>query len=65
MIKTDNRNLSLRNLSVNTETLMEVLDCGRKTATEIGNKAGAKMCVGRKILWNLKLIQQYLDTIAE
>ncbi len=51
--------------AVNTETLMEVLDCGRKTATEIGNKAGAKMCVGRKILWNLKLIQQYLDTIAE
>lgn len=51
--------------AVNTETLMEILDCGRKTATEIGSGAGDKMCIGRKVLWNIKLIQQYLDTIAE
>lgn len=65
MNKTESKNHALNNLAVNTETLMEVLDCRRKTATEIGNNAGAKMCVGRKILWNVKLIQQYLDTIAE
>ncbi|MDF2822024.1 MAG: hypothetical protein K0R15_2472 [Clostridiales bacterium] len=51
--------------AVNTETLMKVLDCGRKTATEIGNSASARICIGRRILWNVKLIQQYLDTIAE
>lgn len=50
---------------VNTANLMELLDCGKHTAIEIGNKAGAKVCIGRKLFWNAKLIQQYLDNIAE
>lgn len=50
---------------VNTANLMELLDCGKSTAIKIGNRAGAKVCIGRKLLWNVKLIQQYLDNIAE
>lgn len=50
---------------VNTANLMELLDCGKHTAIEIGNKAGAKVCIGRKLFWNVKLIQQYIDNIAE
>lgn len=51
-------------LTVSTTTLMKLLNCGKQTAIEIGNKANAKIIIGRRILWNTKLIQQYLDTIA-
>lgn len=51
-------------ITVSTSTLVEVLNCGKQTAIEIGTKAKAKVCVGRRVLWNMKLIQEYLDTIA-
>lgn len=50
---------------VDTNNLMEILDCGKHTAIEIGNLANAKVCFGRKLFWNVKLIQQYVDSIAE
>lgn len=49
---------------VNTTTLMQMIDCGRKAATEIGMAAGARITVGRRVLWNVKLIQQYLDAAS-
>lgn len=53
-------------LTVSTRQLMERLNCGRPTAVRIGIQAGAKVVVGeRKILWNLNLIQRYLDNIAQ
>lgn len=51
--------------AVNTTTLMKLLDCGKWAANQIGTKANAKICIGRRKLWNLKLIQKYLDEIAE
>lgn len=51
--------------SANTTTLMKILDCGRSSAIKIGINAGARICIGRKHLWNLKLIQKYLDDISE
>ena len=51
--------------TVSTETLMNLLDCGRSTATYIGKSANARVQVGKRILWNTKLIQQYIDNIAE
>lgn len=64
----NNTNLSLplqNSLAINTSTLMKLLNCGKPTAIKIGTSAGAKICIGRKILWNTRIIQQYLDTIAE
>lgn len=53
-------------LTVTTRGLMERLNCGRPTAVRVGVEAGAKIVVGeRKILWNLALIQRYLDNIAQ
>lgn len=52
-------------LTVSTVKLQEVLNCGKKTAIHIGNSAQAKIIVGRKVLWNLNLIQQYLNSIAK
>lgn len=52
-------------LTTDTHGLMIMLDAGRKTATDIGMAAGAKIMFGNKILWNIKKIQVYLDSISE
>lgn len=53
-------------LTVTTRRLMELLNCGRPTAVKIGVEAGAKIVIGeRKILWNIRAIQRYLDTVAQ
>ncbi len=44
--------------------LKEILCCGRKTAVEIGIAANAKITIGKGVLWNVSLIQKYLDSIA-
>ena len=51
--------------TVDTPTLQRLLSCGRFTATEIATAAGARVKVGRRILWNVNKIQQYLDSISE
>lgn len=60
----DNQKLQ-PNILVNTKKLMQSLNCGKPTAIKIGTDAKAKVCVGRKILWNVAKIQQYLYDIAE
>lgn len=65
MNKTINDEIQLsERLTVNTETLAESFDCGRATAVKIGEAAGAKIQIGRRVLWNVKKIQAYLDSIA-
>jgi len=45
---------------------MELLNCGRPTAVKIGIDAGAKIVVGeRKILWHVRTIERYLDSLAQ
>lgn len=57
-------NLNQKRL-VDTNHLMEILDCGKHTAIKIGNLAQARVCFERKLFWNVKLIQQYIDSISE
>ncbi len=51
-------------LTVDTNGLQSLLDCGRVTAVEIGTQAEARIEVGKRVLWNLRKIQKYLDSIA-
>lgn len=51
--------------TVDTIGLQEMLSSGRKTAVEIGTAAGARIQVGRRVLWNVKKVQQYLDAVSE
>ncbi len=51
-------------LAVDTNGLQSLLDCGRATAVEIGGQAGARIEVGKRLLWNVSKVQKYLDTIA-
>lgn len=52
-------------LTVSTKTLMRLMDCGKPAAIRIGTEAGAKVVVGRRILWNVQAIRRYLDIAAE
>lgn len=51
-------------LTVDTNGLQSLLDCGRVTAVEIGTQAEARIEVGKRVLWNLRKIEKYLDSIA-
>lgn len=52
-------------LLVNTRELQAMLGLGRPLATEIGEQAGAKIMLGRKIMWNPSAVRMYLDSIAK
>jgi hypothetical protein len=56
---------STNNLTVSTEGLQSLLNSGRNTTVEIGMAAGAKVVIGRRVLWNVSKIQKYLDCISE
>lgn len=51
-------------LTMNTETLSKYLDCGRSSAVKIGNEAGARIQIGRRVLWNILKVQKYLDKVS-
>lgn len=62
--KTSSENLNQK-LLVNTANLMELLDCGKHTAIAIGHSANACVRLDRKLFWNVRLIQKYIDNISE
>ena len=55
----------LDKLTTDTHGLMIMLNAGRKTSTEIGVAAGAKIVFGNKILWNVKKIKDFINSISE
>ena len=64
MNKTLNRNELIEGrdrLTVNTDTLAAMLDCGRVTAARIGTESGAKIKVGNRTLFRVPVIERYLD----
>lgn len=64
MQKTTQHNIDSNTVTTNTAGLMKMLCCGRATAVKIGIDAGAKVQVGKRVLWNLPRIQKYIDTIS-
>lgn len=53
-----------RKMAVDTLELQAILSLGRKSAVEIGKAANAQIVVGKRIVWNLQKIQEYLYNIA-
>ena len=65
MRRTGTKTASVNNLTVDTAGLQSLLSAGYPTAVEIGTAAGARITVGRRVLWNVSKIQKYLDEISE
>lgn len=63
MQKTKNRQTN-EFLTVDIERLAAMLSCGQVTAKKIGEDAGARIVVGRRVLYSVHKIEKYLDSIA-
>lgn len=51
-------------LMLTTEQLMQKLNCGYKSAVQLGTEAKARIYVGRRVWYNLSKIEAYLEQIA-
>ena len=51
-------------LCVDTSGLPEITQSGRKTAVEIGTQAGARIQIGRCVLWNVEKVKYYINAIS-
>ena len=54
----------IERLAVDVKGLQVLLGCGRSTAEKIGSEAGAKMQIGKRVLWNVSKVRNYLDIIS-
>lgn len=52
-------------VSVNAETLAKILDCGKPTAMKIGEAAGARFQIGKRVLYKMDKIEKYIDGLAD
>ena len=54
-----------RRLAVDTKELQSMLCCGRDTAVKIGIEAHSRLQIGKRVLWNVAKVQEYLNRISE
>ena len=54
-----------KKLLVDTIGLQEMLSSGRQSAVSIGMAANARVTSGRRVFWNVRKVQQYIDAISE
>lgn len=47
-------------LAVNLEKLSAMLSCGYATARKIGEQAGARIVIGRRVLYSVEKVKDYL-----
>lgn len=45
--------------------LSKILGCGRVTAAKVGKEAHARVQIGRRVLYNVRKIRDYVDGISE
>ncbi len=63
MRETKNRD-SENKIAVDIEGLSAMLSCGNATAKKIGEDAKAKIVVGRRVLYSIHKVEEYLINIA-
>lgn len=52
-------------IAVNVENLAKMLDCGRATAVKIGTAAGARVQIGKRVLFKMDKVEAYLEKLTE
>lgn len=52
-------------LAVDTSELRTMLSCGRDTAVKVGTEAGARIQIGKRVLWNVDKVREHLNSISE
>lgn len=51
-------------LTVSADTLAGLLNCGRSTAVKIGADSGARIRIGRRVLYKVSAVSKYLDILS-
>ena len=64
MRKTLTDNNVSRRLAVDTKELQSMLCCGRDTAVKIGTEANSRIQIGKRVLWNVEKVQEYINDIS-
>lgn len=64
MRKTTERN-SENLVTVDIDGLTAMLSCGAPSARKIAEEAGARIKIGRRVLYSVDKIKKYVDAIAE
>lgn len=52
-------------VTVDIEGLSAMLSCGRATARKVGEQAEARICIGRRVLYSVDKVRQYLCNLSE
>lgn len=60
----DKRKVDDSTITTDTGGLCEMLNTGRATAVKIGLAAGAKIKVGKTVLWNIRKIKEHIDSVS-
>ena len=51
-------------IAVDIEQLAAMLGCGKTTARQIGESSGAKITIGRRVLYSVSKVERYVEAIA-
>ena len=51
-------------IAINTEELQSLLSCGRQAAVDIGDRAEARIQIGKRVFWNVKKVEEYINLIS-
>lgn len=54
-----------QSITVDIEKLSAMLSCGHATARKIGQQAGARIVIGRRVLYSVERIKSYLASLEE
>lgn len=66
-MRTTKKNQDIPNpykIAVTTEELQCLLSCGRDSAVHIGEAAEARVQIGRRVLWNVEKVREYINQIS-
>lgn len=50
---------------IDTDQLRAYTNLGRNNAMKLGEEIGAKVQIGRRILWDRRKVDEYLDSLVE
>ena len=65
MRKTKHRESPYNALCVTLQELAGMLGCGLSTARNVGQEAGAKVCIGRRRLYYVPKVEAYINRLTE
>ena len=52
-------------ITVDIDVLAAMLSCGHATSRKIGEQAGARIVIGRRVLYMVDKVYKYLDALAD